>query len=552
MRMLLIDDNPYDRELIMLHLQRVYPDTEYVEIANRTALEEALRRTADLVFLDYDLKWATGLAVLKQIRSQIPDLPVVMVTDSGNEEIAAEGMKAGLDDYVLKKHLFRLPLVAQSCLEKVKLRRERGALEEANRARSLFFSTMSHELRTPLTSIIGFTQLLLEDAVLAESSPIQQHNLERILKNGQHLLGLINDVLDLSKIEVGRMNVTYTQVDVQKLLTSLVEETQSMAIEQHLVLRAEVEEGIDCLESDSMKLHQILLNLVSNALKFTEKGEVTVSARRVTSSDTHGDRVALAVTDSGIGIPVDMQERIFEAFYQVDGSYTRKFGGTGLGLSIVRQLTMLLGGTIEVTSAPGQGSTFTLLLPIKAVYQPLEQHSLRLHAGQPEEVLTISPSSEEPTPAMLRESLAETANGEANDGQNNVVLVMDDNPDVIVLIKAAFKNTSYQVVGVTDPTKVMESIQEVRPCAITLDVMMPLLNGWQILYRLKDNPATASIPVIMLTVLAEPTTGYVLGADHYVIKPFKPEALVSTLDRLVASRRSSSQASERETRPVER
>ncbi len=424
------------------------------------------------------------------------------------------------------------------------------ALEEANRVRSQFLSTMSHELRTPLASIIGFSQMLLEDAVKASLNQRQQSNLERILKNGQHLLGLINDVLDLSKIEAGRMDVTSTQVNVKELLTSVVEETQSMAIEQHLALRVEVEEGIDCLETNPMKVHQILLNLLSNALKFTEKGEVIISARRMISSDTHGDRVALAVKDSGIGIPVDIQERIFEPFYQADGSYTRKFGGTGLGLSIVRQLTTLLGGTIEVKSAPGQGSTFTVLLPIKAVHQPFEQHSLRLHPAQPEEVLTISPSSDEPTPARLRESLAVSAIGEASAGQNNVVLAVDDNPDVIVLIKAASKDTPYTVVGVTDPTKVMESIQEVRPCAITLDVMMPDLNGWQILHRLKDNPTTASIPVIMLTVLSEPATGYVLGADDYLIKPFQKDALLSTLDRLMASRRRSSQASKGETQPV--
>src|SRR5712691_8298418 len=156
----------------------------------------------------------------------------------------------------------------------------------------------------------------------------------------------------VTKIEAGRMVVNFSQVDVRELLTSVVEETQSIAIARHLVLRAEVDEGIAFLESNPMKLRQVLLNLVSNALKFTEQGEVTVSARRVISSD----QVALAVTDTGMGIPLAIQERIFEAFYQADGSYTRKSGGTGLGLSIVSQLTTLLGGKIEIRSAPGQGS----------------------------------------------------------------------------------------------------------------------------------------------------------------------------------------------------
>ena len=258
------------------------------------------------------------------------------------------------------------------------------SLKEANRVRDRFLSTMSHELRTPLTSIIGFSQMLLEDAAPGGWNQLQLNNLERILKNGQHLLSLINDVLDLSKIEAGQMAFPYSQVDVRELLTSVVEETQSMALAQHLVLRAEVEEGVVSLESNPLKLRQVLLNLVSNALKFTQQGEVTVSARRVIS---------------------------------------------------------------------------------------------------PEQIA-------------------------------------------------------------------MESIQEWRPCVITLDVMMPDLNGWQILHGLKDNPATASIPVIMLTVLSEPATGYVLGADDYLIKPFKPDALVSTLVRLVASRRRSSQASKCEARSV--
>ncbi len=399
-----------------------------------------------------------------------------------------------------------------------------AALVEANKVRDQFLATISHELRTPLASIIGFSEMLLEDITQAGLGSTLKDDQERILKNAQHLLDLINDVLDLSKIDAGRMDVVFTRVNVRKLLTSVVEETRSIALTQHLSLRVEVEEGLDSLETSELKLHQILLNLVSNALKFTKQGGVTISARRVESPDKEVERVALAVTDTGTGIPADIQERIFEAFYQVDGGYTRKFGGTGLGLAIVRQLTTLLGGTIQIKSAPGQGSTFMVLLPIKAVHQPFEQPSLRLH------------------PTLLPESLATSANREANDEQNNLVLAVDDNPDVIDLIKAAFNNTPYKVVGVTDPSKAMESIEELRPCAITLDVMMPRLNGWQILHYLKDNPAAASIPVIMLSVLSEASTGYVLGADDYLIKPFKRDALVSTLNRLVAARRSAFQA----------
>ncbi|HVB72858.1 MAG TPA: ATP-binding protein [Ktedonobacteraceae bacterium] len=435
-------------------------------------------------------------------------------------------------------------------LQRDELTAVNSALEDANRVRGEFLSTMSHELRTPLASIIGFSQMLLDDAEKADWNQKQQNDLKRILKNGQHLLSLINDVLDLSKIEAGRMVLKYSQIDVQELLTSVVEEIQSMAFAQRLVLRAEVEDGIDFLESNPMKLRQILLNLVSNAIKFTEQGEVTISATRVISSEQQADQIAIAVKDSGMGISSDIQEHIFEAFYQADGSYARKSGGTGLGLTIVSQLTKLLGGTIAIKSAPGQGSTFTVRLPIKAVHHSIGQDLPRLHAAQQSEASTIFSSSNELTPAMPAAVGAVTAQRAAADGQPNMVLAIDDNPDAIVLIEAALKDTPFTVVGVQDPLKVMELVQEMRPCAIILDVMMPDLNGWQILYQLKASPATSSIPVVMLTVIAEPTTGYVLGADEYLIKPFQSDVLLNTLRHIITSQKTSSQADERETEPV--
>ncbi len=260
--------------------------------------------------------------------------------------------------------------------------------------------------------------------------------------------------------------------------------------------------------------------------------------------------MALAVKDSGIGIAADIQDHIFEAFYQADGSYTRKFGGTGLGLSIVSQLTALLGGTIAIKSAPGQGSTFTVTLPIKASHHSIEQGLPRLHPAQQAEASTLFSSLDELTPAMAAEVSAVSALRAAADGQPHLVLAIDDNPDALVLIEAALKDTPYTVVGVHDPFQVMELVQELHPCAIILDVMMPDLNGWQLLYQLKASPATSSIPVVVLTVIEEPTTGYVLGADEYLIKPFQRDVLLNTLRQLIAAQKASSQASEREAQPV--
>ncbi len=417
----------------------------------------------------------------------------------------------------------------------IALRRQRddltvlnAALEDANKARSQFLSTMSHELRTPLTSILGFSQILLRSGDSTGFNYRQKSNIERILKNGQHLLSLINDVLDLAKIEAGRMDINNSPVNLPEILSSVVEETRSIAIEQKLNLQWNVEDDISHIETDPIKLRQILLNLISNALKFTEKGSVTITARRVeplATTNTASERseyndteqVAISVQDTGIGISQEMQERIFEAFYQVDGSNTRKYGGTGLGLSIVRQLTALLGGKLELQSTTGKGSTFIIYLPIRARALRIEQQDSRLNSG----ALAIQGKS--PT-ANVIEMLEE---GDEQD--QHLVLAIDDNPDVLSLINNALENSPYKVVGVNDSTKAVEMVQKLQPVAVTLDVMMPEINGWQILHELRSNPTTSTIPVIMLTVLEDRSAAHVLGADEYLVKPVERDSLLNTL-----------------------
>ncbi len=406
-----------------------------------------------------------------------------------------------------------------------------AALEDANKARSQFLSTMSHELRTPLTSILGFSQILLRNGDSVNFKQRQKNNIERILKNGQHLLSLINDVLDLAKIEAGRMDVNNSEVSLKELLPTIVEGTHSIATERGLVLWWSVEDNINRLETDPIKLRQILLNLISNALKFTEKGEVTVTARRVLqSSNSEGgdsdfqdsEQIAIVVRDTGIGIPQEMQEHIFEAFYQVDGSNTRKYGGTGLGLSIVRQLITLLGGRLELQSTVGQGSTFTLYLPIHARALRGEQQETRLNTGA--------------LPPLGRSSQVLGMHSDEEELDQRVVLAIDDNPDVLTLINNALEDSPYKVIGVNDSTRAVELVQELQPVAVTLDVMMPEMNGWQILHQLRANPTTANIPVIMLTVLEDRSAGHVLGADEYLVKPVERETLLDTLRQVAMHR----------------
>ncbi len=248
-------------------------------------------------------------------------------------------------------------------------------LEENNEARNRFLSTMTHELRTPLTAILGFSQIILRDLECNQyHEQRSRSNIERIIKNGNHLLELVNDTLDLIKIEAGHMSVNMTTVHLTELIPEVIEEIRSLADEKKVTLQTHIAKGIDEMESDPGKLRQILLNLISNAIKFTEKGEVCISVTdQVPAESVEEWGVAITVKDTGIGMAPELQEHIFDAFYQGDSSITRKYGGTGLGLSIVHQLTQLLGGTLELASSPGQGSAFTLFLPLVPVSFHAEQ-----------------------------------------------------------------------------------------------------------------------------------------------------------------------------------
>ena len=255
-------------------------------------------------------------------------------------------------------------------IQRDELRTLNTALEKANQVRSQFLTTMAHELRTPLTAMLGFSQVLLRDT---EKSEVRRRTIiERILKNGHHLLDLINDALDLVKIEAGQMSVRISPISLPAVINDVIKKTQALATTKKLHLQVDIAPDIPELSSDVDMLHQILLNLISNAIKFTERGEVRISAKKLPI----GECIAICIQDSGIGIAPEIQERIFDAFYQGDNSITRRYGGTGLGLSIVRHLTDLLGGTLTLESRPGQGSTFTLLLPQESNNSQMEPVNL--------------------------------------------------------------------------------------------------------------------------------------------------------------------------------
>jgi signal transduction histidine kinase/DNA-binding response OmpR family regulator len=371
-------------------------------------------------------------------------------------------------------------------------------LEAASRHKSEFLANMSHELRTPMNAIIGFTRLVMRRSreVLA---PRQYENLEKILLSAEHLLSLINDILDLAKVEAGRIEVYPVEFALEPLISECLHTIEPMRKSEQVRLIQEVDADLPMLLTDRDKVKQILMNLLGNAVKFTHSGTITVTAR------SHHGTISVAVADTGIGIPEEALEHIFEEFQQVDSSTTRAYGGTGLGLTISRQLARLMGGDITVQSTLGVGSTFTFTL---------SQHYA---AAEPATRLTDVPA---PGAATVMPE------------QAPVVLAIDDDPNVIYLLQENLSEAGYRVVGATDGAEGLQQARALQPFAILLDILMPHKDGWQVLHELKADVATRDIPVVLLSIVDQKDLGYRLGAFDYLLKPFDREAIVAALGRI--------------------
>ena len=362
-------------------------------------------------------------------------------------------------------------------------------LYEASKLKSEFLANVSHELRTPLNAIIGYTDLLL-DGVYGDPNQQQQNSLSKIRRNSNTLLRLINDLLSLSRLEAGRMPVVVEVFDLANLIAETVEEVRALFDNKSLSLGVQIDPDVGYAQSDQGKIKQVLLNLLSNALKFTERGWVSVRA----SYDPQKDFIVVTVADSGIGISPDQFTKIFDQFRQVDGSHTRKYGGSGLGLAITRKMVTLLGGEITLESVVDKGSAFSVHLP--------------RNIGQGEVVV------EETEPRT---------------GTEKLVVSIDDDPEVIRLLQESLEPEGYMVIGCTEGDQGVRRAQELLPFAITLDIMMPYRDGWSVLRELKGNPRTRDIPVVILSIVEDRPRGFELGADDYLIKPINRKALLETL-----------------------
>lgn len=365
-------------------------------------------------------------------------------------------------------------------------------MREIDRLKSQFLANMSHELRTPLNSIIGFSRVIIK-GIDGPVTELQQQDLTAIYNSGQHLLGLINDVLDLSKIEAGKMELAFDEVNIADVTSSVLSTMSGLIKDKPIQMKRNIESNLPTVRADAIRVRQVMINLLSNATKFTDEGDIIVEVG-LKPGPTGRNEVRVSVTDSGPGIAKEDQTKLFQAFSQVDDSPTRKTGGTGLGLSICQHIINMHGGRIWVESDLGKGSTFHFTLPL----------------------------------------FRKEKEGESNPIGNKVILAIDDDLQVIGLYERYLHPQGYQVIPLSDPTHAVERVKQLKPFAVTLDIMMPGVDGWQVLDSLKGDPDTRNIPVIVCSIIEDLEKGFNLGATDYLVKPILEDDLVNALDRLNA------------------
>lgn len=399
-----------------------------------------------------------------------------------------------------------------------KLTKAKEEAERANGAKSDFLAKMSHELRTPLNAVLGYSEILLEDAEL-EGNGGQIADLQKISAAGKHLLAMVNDILDISKIEAGKMELNIERFDLRRFIAEIETTSRPLAAKNTNSFAVEYDCEIETVETDATKLRQAIFNLLSNAAKFTQNGQISLIVRGISKGGR--DWVTIAVADTGIGISEEQRVQLFKNFAQADPTVAAKFGGTGLGLSLSRNLCRLMGGDITVDSTPGKGSCFTVILPAKpgSAERPVGQIEVEDDAA----VLEAEMEHE----ARIDAYAGMGAGGETpNRGR---ILLVDDDFEFLELTERLLRKEGFSPIATSTPESVLQIARSSKPMAIFMDILMPGLNGWEVLDALKSDPVTASIPVVMISVMEDRTNALRHGAAGIVMKPFDNAKLKQAL-----------------------
>ena len=522
-----IDDDPDNRAFLSKAVARQGFDVVAAPNAAQARRQLDGRRPA-LIFLDVQMPEESGLTLLPQMLRDFPDAVVVMMTAYGSEQVAAEALRGGADDYIAKPiDLQRLRELLDRNLEKQRLRQERQSLlarlkdsnrylmrqhaalrradeeilqvnrqlEQSNRYKSEFLANMSHELRTPLNAILGFSEILL-DATMNLNAGERTEFLRNIHSSGQHLLGLINDILDLAKIEAGKMELKTEELPVADALQEVTAILEPMARQQGLELSVLGLTEAGTIKADRSKFKQVLYNLLSNAVKFTPPpGHITLTVK-----DTP-EQLLVSVHDTGIGIKAEDLPKLFREFEQIDGSYTRRYQGTGLGLALCRRFVQMHGGRIWAESQFGKGSTFTFTIPREA-----------RAAGAVE----VPPDEAAAVEAM----------------ELPLALVVEDDPASSQRLTAELQGVGFRVAHARDGEEAVRKAMEILPDLVVMETVLPARDGWQVLQELRGRAATADVPVLVCSVTKNAALMQQFGVLGYVAKPWATKTMQDELRRI--------------------
>ncbi|OIN57931.1 response regulator [Arsenicibacter rosenii] len=530
-KILVVDDEP-DVELLLKQVFRHYIEEQHYHFSFVNSGLEALgllkaESTIDILLLDINMPDIDGLTLLDYLADSAFDGITIIVSAYGDMDNIRTAMNRGAFDFVLKPIQFTdLQATLDKALIQVQAQRESKRIKVLEELKTRFFSNITHEFRTPLTLIMTLTKDMLDRQDLSKSV---QQDLSSILRSSNHLLRLINQLLDLAKLEANKMGISLQQSDLRQFLEQLINSFRAQAKQQTILLITELQvKGIWLFDAD--KLEKIILNLLSNALKFTtEGGTVTISATPAASDSSldslpsvgvgpsQRQGLRLTVSDTGVGLTQEQISHLFDRFYQADSSMTRAYEGTGIGLALVKELCDLLGGQITVSSKPGAGSTFSVWLPM----EPLDESPTPIQASDVLWPLATPAAADVSQPAIPTQELP----GEAE--ESPLILVVEDNQDLRMFLARALSKL-YRVLTATNGQEAWGIITAELPDLVISDVMMPFMNGYELCTRIKQTPETSHIAVMLLTAKVGQESridGLNAGANDYLPKPFHTDEL---------------------------